>query len=246
MGNRMLKESIRTSKSVNSLSDFQFRLWVHLITYVDDFGRGSADPELIKSFAFPRRKSVTERQIYDAMAILANTGMINLYEVDGESYFYFPKWTAHQRIQAQKSRYPDPEAATSVQIVPPSSTVLHGESRCSTVSHGESPSEVEVEVEEELSKKERVERKKFSPPSLEDVKNYAVERNSSVDPVAFYEFYSAGQWVDSNGNPVRNWKQKFLTWESRDKNKGNQRNTVHSGESITAADVKRFMEDNSS
>ena len=56
---RMLKASIRTSKTVNSLSDFQFRLWAYLITYVDDFGRGSADPEILKGLVFPRRKSVT-------------------------------------------------------------------------------------------------------------------------------------------------------------------------------------------
>ncbi|MBQ7825187.1 MAG: hypothetical protein IJ337_02390 [Clostridia bacterium] len=48
MPNRVIKESIRTSKGVNSLSAFQFRLWVYLITYVDDYGRGSADPELLK------------------------------------------------------------------------------------------------------------------------------------------------------------------------------------------------------
>ena len=41
MPNRLIKDSIRFSEKVNSLSDFQFRLWVSLITYVDDYGRGS-------------------------------------------------------------------------------------------------------------------------------------------------------------------------------------------------------------
>lgn len=126
---RMLKESIRTSKTVNALSDFQFRLWAYLITYVDDYGRGSADPELLKGLVFPRRKGVTEAQIKDALTVLANTGMITLYKVDGESYFYFPKWGKHQRIQAKYSKFPEPPK--------------------STVSHRESPLKVEVEVEEE-------------------------------------------------------------------------------------------------
>lgn len=108
MPNRMLKETIRTSKSVNNLSDFQFRLWVYLITYVDDYGRGSADPELLKGFAFPRRRGITEQQIKDALAVLANSGMITLYIVDGESYFYFPKWSDHQKIQAKQGRFPEP------------------------------------------------------------------------------------------------------------------------------------------
>ena len=60
MPNRIIKESIRISKNVNSMSDFQFRLWIYLITYVDDYGRGSADAEILKGFLFPRRKRVTE------------------------------------------------------------------------------------------------------------------------------------------------------------------------------------------
>ena len=84
MPNRIIKEDIRTSKDVNALTDFQFRVWTYLITYVDDYGRGSADAELLKGIVFPRRKNVTEKQIEDALSTLANTGMINLYEADGE------------------------------------------------------------------------------------------------------------------------------------------------------------------
>lgn len=56
-------------------------------------------------------------------------------------------------------------------------------------------------------------RKKFAPPTLEEVKAYAEQRHSCVDPNMFFEYFDAGGWVDSRGNPVRNWKQKFLTWE---------------------------------
>lgn len=123
MPNRIIKESIRTSKTVNSLSDFQFRLWVYLITYVDDYGRGSADPELLKGFVFPRRKRVSESDIKNALAELAGMGCIILYEVDGESYFYFPNWGEHQRIQTKKSKYPAPDDGILLE-----STVTYGDS----------------------------------------------------------------------------------------------------------------------
>lgn len=55
--------------------------------------------------------------------------------------------------------------------------------------------------------------KKFVPPTLEEVKAYAAERGSDVDPERFYDYFTAGDWKDSRGNPVRSWKQKFLTWE---------------------------------
>lgn len=122
MGNRMLKDTIRTSRSVNAMTDFQFRVWIHFITYVDDYGRGSADPELLKSFAFPRRRRVTEKDIEQALADLAGMGCVSLYEVDGEPYFCFPNWSAHQRIQTKQSKFPAPCEGLLL------STVTHGES----------------------------------------------------------------------------------------------------------------------
>lgn len=84
------------------------------------------------------------------------------------------------------------------------------------------PPEIEIEIEKDIKKeinKEKVtnvkKTKKFIPPSLEDVEAYASSRNSSVNPRAFWEYYDAGDWKDAKGNQVKNWKQKFLTWEKR-------------------------------
>lgn len=139
MPNRIIKESIRTSKKINNLTDFQFRLWLYLITYVDDFGRGSADPELLKGFVFPRRKRVSESDIEKALAELAGMGCILLYEVDGESYFCFPNWSKHQRIQTKQSKFPEPVNCSKSQTF----SASHGASPCVTVGHGESPLESE-------------------------------------------------------------------------------------------------------
>ena len=135
MPNRIIKETIRTNKAINSLSDFQFRLWTYLLTYVDDYGRGSAEPEILKGFLFPRRKGVTEATIEKGLTDLANIGLINLYNVGGESYLCFSTWSEHQRIQQKRSKFPDPAEGTMV------STVGHGDSPWVTVGHGESPSE---------------------------------------------------------------------------------------------------------
>ena len=138
MPNRIIKETIRTSRSVNALSDADFRLWVYLITYVDDFGRGSADPELLKGMVFTRRKTVTEKQIHEGIDRLASAGMINLYSVDGEPFLYFPNWADHQRIQQKKSRFPSPDDADPVE-----NTGIHRESPWDTEDDRESPPESE-------------------------------------------------------------------------------------------------------
>lgn len=49
-------------------------------------------------------------------------------------------------------------------------------------------------------------------PSIEDIESYIEEKDLSVDGRRFYDFFEASEWIDSKGNPVRNWKQKLITW----------------------------------
>ena len=56
--------------------------------------------------------------------------------------------------------------------------------------------------------------KEFVPPTLEEVEKYCQERKNNVDPKKFFDYFSASEWIDSKGNPVLNWKQKIITWES--------------------------------
>lgn len=135
MPDRMIRESIRTSTKINSLSDFEFRLWTYLLTYVDDYGIGKAEPALIKGMVLPLRENVTKSDIKNALQKMADTGMIDLYKVDGDSYVCFPNWGTYQRIQTKRSKYPSINEATE-RYVPGKSTVNHGDSRWITVSHG--------------------------------------------------------------------------------------------------------------
>lgn len=63
-------------------------------------------------------------------------------------------------------------------------------------------------------KRESTKRKPFVPPTLEEVEKYCQERKNNVDAKKFYDYFTASDWVDAKGNPVRNWKQKIITWES--------------------------------
>ena len=133
MPNRIIKESIRTSRSVNAMTDLEFRFWVYLITYVDDYGRGSADPELLKGFVFPRLKTIRESVIEKLLASLDSMGAVQLYEVGGEPHLCLPNWENHQRIQTKKSKFPPPPEESSSNArqetggdsIPPLPTVTH-------------------------------------------------------------------------------------------------------------------------
>jgi len=63
--------------------------------------------------------------------------------------------------------------------------------------------------------KESTRTKAFVPPTLEEVTAYCKQRNNNVDPKVFFDYFETGHWIDSKGNPVRNWKQKLISWEGR-------------------------------
>lgn len=111
MPNRIIKESICTSEKISTLTDFEFRLWVALITQADDLGRGDARPAIIKGRAFPLRERVTSKDIDAAVHSLAAKGCVSLYTVGGKPYFWFPTWGEHQRVRDVKPKFPGPEEA---------------------------------------------------------------------------------------------------------------------------------------
>ena len=111
MPNRLIKDSIHESERINALNDFQFRVWVNLITYVDDYGRGDARPAIIKGRCFPLREEITAKNIDAAIQHLAAAGCIRLYSVNGMHYLCFPNWDVHQRIRTKVSKFPAPDTA---------------------------------------------------------------------------------------------------------------------------------------
>ena len=55
--------------------------------------------------------------------------------------------------------------------------------------------------------------KRFTPPSVEEVKAYCNERHNSVDPQSFVDFYTANGWVQGKGKKIKDWKACVRTWE---------------------------------
>jgi hypothetical protein len=61
----------------------------------------------------------------------------------------------------------------------------------------------------------------FIPPTLEEVTSYCKERNNSVDPQKWYDFYAAKGWMIGK-NKMKDWKAAVRTWERRDSEKNTQ------------------------
>lgn len=112
MPNRILKESICTSDTVDQLSWFQEVFFYRLIVCCDDYGRMDARPAILRARLFPL-KSVTDKQMEDALNMLRTAGMVEVYTHDGKPYLQLRTWGKHQRLRNSKEKYPAPEDADS-------------------------------------------------------------------------------------------------------------------------------------
>ena len=63
---------------------------------------------------------------------------------------------------------------------------------------------------EEIHKEEK--RKRFLPPSLDEVREYCYERQNNVNASQFVDFYTANGWKVGK-NSMKDWKAAVRTWE---------------------------------
>lgn len=83
------------------------------------------------------------------------------------------------------------------------------------ISNGEKEIEKEKDIEIE---KDSVRAKRFTPPTLEEVRAYCRERGNAVDPERWHSYYTANGWKVGK-NPMKDWKAAVRTWERDDKAK---------------------------
>ena len=107
MPNRILKESICTSENIDDLSWFEEVVFYRLIVNCDDYGRMDGRSKILKARLFPL-KSVTDKQISDAVQSLRTAGIVDLYFVDGKPFLQLRTWDKHQQTRAKKSKFPPP------------------------------------------------------------------------------------------------------------------------------------------
>lgn len=68
----------------------------------------------------------------------------------------------------------------------------------------------------EVEKREREGRaKRFSPPTLDEVKAYVRERGDKIDPEQFMAHYESNGWMVGKVG-MKNWKAAVITWERRE------------------------------
>lgn len=152
-------------------------------------------------------------RLFTALLEYARTGEVP--QLGGNERFIFPM------MKAQLDR----DAASTMELSEKRAAAgsLGGKQKQANVandnkSYQDKDKDKEKEKDKDKDKDGELKRQRpqFVPPTLEEVTEFAQRRNSPVDPRKFWEYFNAGNWKDSKGQPVQNWKQKLLTWEKYD------------------------------
>lgn len=69
-------------------------------------------------------------------------------------------------------------------------------------------------------------RKRFKPPTVDEVRSYCSERGNGIDAERFIAYYSARNWMMGK-TPMKNWKSAVITWEKNEKGKKPTRVYAH-------------------
>lgn len=115
MPNRMIRESCRTSLTLDALSDGAERTFWRLTTVADDYGRFEADPRIVTSTCYPLRNGRLDAdQVKTWLDEMLDAGLIQVYRAGEKVYGVFLTWGKHQHVRAKRSKYPAPPTSVSI------------------------------------------------------------------------------------------------------------------------------------
>ncbi len=111
---------------------------------------------------------------------------------------------------------------------------------CDTVQNHAVPHGTEEEPEPEVIisplKPPRGKRERFTPPSVDEVAAFCLERKYGIDPEEFVSFYASKGWKVGT-SPMKDWRAAVVTWEKkRAKTEGPEPSRAKRGRLIVGED----------
>ena len=100
-------------------------------------------------------------------------------------------------------------------------------------------SKQEIEKEKEKEKDIELDIEREEPPTLDQLKEFHTEKQMTFDLMKFYNYFTEGNWIDSQGNPVKNWRQKMISWQNKENPKKSR--TVEKQTKYTEEELERML-----
>jgi len=93
--------------------------------------------------------------------------------------------------------------------------VCDGKIRNANNADNDNDNEDDNDNENDIKKKNK-KRKKFIKPTVEEIKNYCIQRKNNIDTQYFYDYYERNGWKVGK-NPMVDWQATIRTWERNNK-----------------------------
>ena len=77
--------------------------------------------------------------------------------------------------------------------------------------------EIELDIDKDIKNSTKKRVNKFTPPTLEEVSSYCLERKNTVNPQKFIDHYTSNGWMVGR-NKMKDWKASVRTWEKSNYN----------------------------
>ena len=203
MPTRILREGILTSERVNRLGPQAELFYRRLMSVVDDFGRYYAHPALLRSACYPLRvDEVREADISRWLTEVQSAGLIALYAIDSKRYLEMIDF--RQQVRAKESKFPSQQPLIKCEA---DDKQMGNENEANDFAARAAPSTSSSSTDRGDARGER-----FSVPGVDEVRSYCGERNNSVDPQSFVDYYSANGWTVGR-NQMKDWRAAVRNWE---------------------------------
>ena len=176
-----------------------------------DLGMAADDDGVVEAFTVIRTTGAAE----DDLRVLAAKGFVTVLNDDLVSYI--ADWSTNNQLR--KDRYhPSIYAELLVKLE-------DGNQRSTNGQPNGNQMETEVSIGKESIAKDSIgesgadkppTRSRFVPPTVDEVRDYCLERNNGIDAETFVDFCSSKNWMIGK-NKMKDWRAAIRTWEKKRK-----------------------------
>lgn len=222
-------EAIATDKAE---ADNMQLTWVKIILLA---GRRGADGRLMLTDSIHYTTPMLANSIGEDPVKLGRTldvfASLDMIEVSEDGAISIPGWSEHQSVggstEAQKlaaRRYRERKKLAATSEKPADDDATYdadmtpddGDMTRHMTRHAPEEEVEEEQEKEKESEKKKTKRRRFVPPTPEQVRAYAQEKGLALDADRFCDFYASKGWTVGR-SPMRDWKAAARNWATRDR-----------------------------
>lgn len=213
---RSIKPEFFKHEDLAELEPYARLLFIGLWCLADANGVLEDRPKRIAIEVFPYNFTDVSPLLHQ----LHEADFIIRYSVAGKDYIQVPSFREHQRLSGKEAQsdglYPIPNGEATVK--------QRGSSGTFTIPSGTGNREQGKDIRganfPSASKPKR-EKKRFAPPTLEELTAFCKENRLLFKPEVFINWYQSNGWKVGK-NPMKDWKAAARGWNNREIDKGKQ------------------------